>query len=154
MRDYYEILGVSKDASSSEIKKAYRKVAMKYHPDRNQGDTSAEEKFKEAAEAYAVLSDETKKAQYDRYGHDAFQQQHGGNPFGEGGINLEDLLRNAFGGGGSGGFSFGGGGSIFDSFFGGSSSRVNNNLKIYIKLFIINKKGGIYVSSKNNNSKF
>ena len=159
MRDYYEILGVSKDASSSEIKKAYRKVAMKYHPDRNQGDTSAEEKFKEAAEAYAVLSDETKKAQYDRYGHDAFQQQHGGNPFGEGGINLEDLLRNAFGGGGSGGFSFGGGGSIFDSFFGGSSSRVNNNLKISIPLTLEEIHSGVtkkikirrYERSKNSN---
>ena len=134
MKDYYEILGVSKEPSSSEIKKAYRKVAMKYHPDRNQGDSSAEDKFKEAAEAYAVLSDETKKSQYDRYGHDAFHQQHGGNPFGEGGINLEDLLRNAFGSGGSGGFSFGGGGSIFDSFFGGDSGRVNNDLKISISL--------------------
>ena len=68
-RDYYEILGVSKGAAADEIKKAYRKVAMQYHPDRNPGDKAAEEKFKEAAEAYEVLSDTDKKAQYDRYGH-------------------------------------------------------------------------------------
>ena len=68
-RDYYDILGVQKNASADEIKKAYRKVAMQYHPDRNPGDKSAEEKFKEAAEAYEVLSDADKKAQYDRYGH-------------------------------------------------------------------------------------
>src|SRR5678810_118718 len=68
-RDYYEILGVNKTASADEIKKAYRKVAMQFHPDRNPGDKSAEEKFKEAAEAYEVLSDADKKAQYDRYGH-------------------------------------------------------------------------------------
>ena len=68
-RDYYEILGVDKTASADEIKKAYRKVAMQFHPDRNPGDKSAEDKFKEAAEAYEVLSDADKKAQYDRYGH-------------------------------------------------------------------------------------
>src|ERR1700744_5857895 len=68
-RDYYEILGVSKSSSTDEIKKAYRKVAMQYHPDRNPGDKSAEEKFKEAAEAYEILSDQDKRAQYDRYGH-------------------------------------------------------------------------------------
>ena len=68
-RDYYEILGVNKTASADEIKKAYRKVAMQFHPDRNPGDKSAEEKFKEAAEAYEVLSDADKKGQYDRYGH-------------------------------------------------------------------------------------
>ena len=68
-RDYYEILGVVKTASADEIKKAYRKVAMQFHPDRNPGDKSAEEKFKEAAEAYEVLSDTDKKSQYDRYGH-------------------------------------------------------------------------------------
>ena len=68
-RDYYEILGVNKTASADEIKKAYRKVAMQFHPDRNPGDKSAEDKFKEAAEAYEVLSDADKKAQYDRYGH-------------------------------------------------------------------------------------
>ncbi|MBT8228993.1 MAG: DnaJ domain-containing protein, partial [Bacteroidia bacterium] len=68
-RDYYEILGVAKDADQSTIKKAYRKVAMKFHPDKNPGDNAAEEKFKEAAEAYEVLSDDNKKARYDRYGH-------------------------------------------------------------------------------------
>ena len=68
-RDYYEILGVAKGAATDEIKKAYRKVAMQYHPDRNPGDKAAEEKFKEAAEAYEILSDADKKAQYDRYGH-------------------------------------------------------------------------------------
>jgi len=66
-RDYYEVLGVTKSASADEIKKAYRKVAMQYHPDRNPGDAAAEEKFKEAAEAYEVLSDQDKKAQYDRF---------------------------------------------------------------------------------------
>src|ERR687886_2806646 len=68
-RDYYEILGVQKGASTDEIKKSYRKVAMQYHPDRNPGDKGAEEKFKEAAEAYSVLSDQQKRAQYDRFGH-------------------------------------------------------------------------------------
>ena len=68
-RDYYEVLGVSKDAQADKIKKAYRKIAMKYHPDRNPGDKSAEDKFKEAAEAYEVLSNEEKRARYDRFGH-------------------------------------------------------------------------------------
>ena len=69
MRDYYESLGVSKNASDREIKSAYRKVAMQYHPDKNPGDSSAEEKFKEAAEAYSVLSDSQKRSRYDRYGN-------------------------------------------------------------------------------------
>ena len=77
-RDYYEVLGVSKNSTADEIKKAYRKVAMKYHPDRNPGDHSAEEKFKEAAEAYEILSDSDKRAQYDRFGHNAFGPGRGG----------------------------------------------------------------------------
>ena len=77
-RDYYEILGVSKSASADEIKKAYRKVAMQFHPDRNPGDKAAEEKFKEAAEAYEILSDNDKKAKYDRFGHQAFGPGTGG----------------------------------------------------------------------------
>ena len=90
-RDYYEILGVGRTASADEIKKAYRKVAMQYHPDRNPGDKTAEEKFKEAAEAYEVLSDSEKKAQYDRYGHAGL----GGNArggHGGGGMNMEDIF--------------------------------------------------------------
>ena len=69
-RDYYEVLGVSKDASAEELKRAYKKLAIKYHPDKNPGDKEAEEKFKEAAEAYDVLSDANKRSQYDRFGHD------------------------------------------------------------------------------------
>jgi len=78
MQDYYETLGVSNNASESEIKSAYRKVAMKYHPDKNPGDSSAEEKFKQAAEAYSVLSDNQKRSQYDQFGHAAFNNQGGG----------------------------------------------------------------------------
>ena len=112
-RDYYEILGVAKTASSDEIKKAYRKVAMQFHPDRNPGDKGAEEKFKEAAEAYEVLSDADKKAQYDRYGH-AGVSNNGRGGYGGAGMNMDDifsqfgdifgddLFGNIFGGGGSG----------------------------------------------------
>lgn len=111
-RDYYEVLGITKSASDDEIKKAYRKLAMKYHPDHNQGDKDAETKFKEINEAYAVLSDAEKKAKYDQYGHAAFDPASGG-----------------FSGGFSGfgeGFDFG---DIFSSFFGGgSSSRRANNI--------------------------
>ena len=81
-RDYYEVLGVTKGVSEADLKKAYRKVAKKYHPDTNPGDKEAEEKFKEAAEAYAVLSDPEKRAKYDQYGHAAFEQ--GGGPGGFG----------------------------------------------------------------------
>ena len=81
-RDYYEILGVTNSASDDEIKKAYRKVAMKFHPDRNPGDAAAEESFKEASEAYEVLSDSDKKTRYDQYGHQAFAA--GGGGFGGG----------------------------------------------------------------------
>src|SRR6186713_739822 len=90
-RDYYEILGVTKSASQDEIKKAYRKVAMQFHPDRNPGDKSAEEKFKEAAEAYEVLSDADKRAQYDRFGH-AGVSGNGRNSGGAGNANMEDIF--------------------------------------------------------------
>ena len=85
-KDYYEVLGISKSASAAEIKKAYRKMAIKYHPDKNPDDASAEAKFKEAAEAYEVLSDENKKARYDQYGHAAFDGPQGGG-FGGGGAH-------------------------------------------------------------------
>ena len=110
-RDFYEILGVSKTSDEKEIKKAYRKVAMKYHPDRNPDNKEAEEKFKEAAEAYEVLSDGDKRARYDRFGHDGVNSQFGG---GRGGATMEDIFSQF-------GDVFGGGGSPFDSFFGGSS---------------------------------
>src|SRR5664279_5505485 len=89
-RDYYEILGISKSVTADEIKKAYRKVAMQHHPDRNPGDHTAEEKFKEAAEAYEVLSDPDKRAKYDRYGHSAVNNGRGG--FNGGGMNMEDIF--------------------------------------------------------------
>lgn len=110
-RDYYEVLGVSKDASADDIKKAYRKMAMKYHPDRNPGDKEAEEKFKEVGEAYEVLSDADKKARYDQYGFAGVDPNFGA---GAGG----------YGGGGFGGFGdFSDLGDIFGDFFGGGRSR-------------------------------
>ena len=86
-RDYYEVLGVSKDASASDIKKSYRKLAMKFHPDQNPDDPGAEEKFKELGEAYEVLSDEEKRAAYDRYGHAAFKSGGQGGGSGAGGFH-------------------------------------------------------------------
>ena len=107
-RDYYEVLGLSKGASESEIKKAYRKLALKYHPDKNPDDSSAEEKFKEAAEAYEVLSNGDKKARYDQYGHAGM-----GQGFGGGGMNMDDIFSQF-------GDIFGG---AFGGSFGGSRSR-------------------------------
>ena len=110
-RDYYEVLGLQKDASDDEIKKAYRKLAKEYHPDLHPGDKTCEEKFKEIGEAYEVLSDPDKKAKYDQYGHAAFDPNagFGGGGFGGGGFgdfgDLGDILGNIFGGG----FGFGGG---------------------------------------------
>ena len=116
-RDYYEVLGVAKTATADEIKSAYRKLAMKYHPDRNPGDKAAEEKFKEAAEAYDVLHDAEKRQRYDQFGHQAFEGGAGG--YGAGGMNMEDIF-SMFGDlfGGRGGGSFGG----FGDFFGGGGS--------------------------------
>ena len=116
-RDYYEVLGVGKNASADEIKKAYRKLAVKYHPDKNPGNKEAEEKFKEAAEAYSVLSDADKKAKYDQFGHAGVE---GAGPDFSGGFgNLNDILNDLFGGGFSG---FGGGFGGFGG-FGGSGRR-------------------------------
>jgi len=111
-RDYYEILGVGRNASGEEIKRAYRKLAVKFHPDKNPDDTHAEEKFKELGEAYDVIMDEEKRAAYDRYGHAAFSQGMGG---GGGGFHDPfDIFREVFGGGAGGG--------IFETFFGGGGS--------------------------------
>src|SRR6202000_3139825 len=135
-RDYYEVLGVPKSASAEEIKKSYRKVAMQFHPDRNPGDKAAEEKFKEAAEAYEVLSDADKRAQYDRYGHAGLSGN--GRGFGGGGgagMNMDDIFS-----------QFGDifGDDLFGSFFGGGrrggggGGRARgvrgSNLRVKIKL--------------------
>ncbi len=118
-KDYYEILGVDKSATQAEIKSAFRRLAKKYHPDVNK-EADAEAKFKEIGEAYAVLSDENKRAQYDQFGHAAFDGSSGYGGFDPGDIDLNDILRSVFGGGFSGGF--GGGFSDFSDFFGGGSS--------------------------------
>lgn len=133
-RDYYEILGVNKGAAADDIKKSYRKVAMQYHPDRNPGDKTAEEKFKEAAEAYEVLSDQDKRSQYDRYGH-AGVSGNGRGPH-PGGMNMDDIFS-----------QFGDvfGEDIFGSFFGGGGGQRGrggqrmrgirgSNLRIKLKL--------------------
>lgn len=117
-RDFYEVLGIDKNANEQEIKKAYRKLAMKYHPDRNPDDPQAEEKFKEASLAYEVLSDAQKRSAYDRMGHAAFENGMGGGG-GFGGGNFHDIFGDLFGGGRAGGF-----GDMFgDMFGGGRSSR-------------------------------
>ncbi len=138
-RDYYEILEVSKSASADEIKKAYRKMAIKYHPDKNPGDKAAEEKFKEAAEAYEVLSDANKKQRYDQYGHAGMGSSGGG--FNGGGMNMDDIFSQF-------GDIFGGGG--FGDFFGGSSGRggrtranVGSNIRIKLKLTFADIKNGV-----------
>ena len=131
-RDFYEILGVSKGASQDEIKKAYRKVAMQHHPDRNPGDKAAEDKFKEAAEAYEILNDADKKAQYDRFGHNAFSSGRGGGGFHSGGMNMDDIFSqfgDIFGDEGFGSF-FGGGGRRSS----GSQSRGSRGSNLRVKL--------------------
>lgn len=108
-RDYYEVLGVDRSVDEKALKSAYRKLAMKYHPDQNAGDPAAEEKFKEVGEAYAILSDPQKRAAYDRFGHDAFENGGGGgNPFGQG-VNPEDIFQDLFSQVFGGGFASGGG---------------------------------------------
>ena len=123
--DFYDILGISKSATAAEIKKAYRKKAIEYHPDKNPGDSKAEELFKKSAEAYEVLSDPNKKAKYDQYGHQAFEGGFGGG----GGMNMDDIFSqfgDVFGG------AFGGG---FGGFGGGGKRRAKgSNLRIRVKL--------------------
>ena len=126
-RDFYDILGVTKSASAEEIKKAYRKKAIEFHPDKNPGDSTAEAKFKKAAEAYEILGNEEKRSRYNQYGHAAFE---GGQGFGGGGMNMDDIFSqfgdifgSAFGGG------FGGGG-----FSGGQRRAKGSDMRIRVKL--------------------
>src|SRR5436190_77537 len=109
-RDYYEVLSVERTVSAEELKKSYRKVAMQYHPDRNPGDHAAEEKFKEAAEAYAVLSDPSKRSQYDQYGHSLGKNSGFGGGFSGDFGDLNDIF-----------------GDVFEGFFGGGSGRRSAN---------------------------
>lgn len=130
-RDYYEILEVSRNASKEEIKKAYRQQALKFHPDKNPGNKEAEEKFKEAAEAYEVLSDDEKRSRYDQFGHAGVGGAAGGGGFGGGGMTVEDIFEHfgdIFGGFGFGGFGGSGGGR--------RSRNVNrgSNLRVKVKL--------------------
>ena len=122
-RDYYEVLGVSKDADEAEIKKAYRKLAMQLHPDKNPGNKEAEEKFKEASEAYEVLSDKDKRQRYDQFGHAGVSSQ-----FGQGGFQWSDFshfddFNDIFGSGGFGRIFEG----LFGGGFGGMRSRPSSN---------------------------
>lgn len=133
-RDYYEVLGVARDADEAALKKAYRKVAMQYHPDRNPDNKEAEEKFKEAAEAYEVLTNADKRARYDRFGHAGVDgMSGGGGGFHGGGMNMEDIFSQF-------GDIFGDGGSPFESFFGGGrgqgrgQGQKGSNLRVKLQL--------------------
>lgn len=133
-RDYYEVLGIDKNASANDIKKAYRKMAIQYHPDKNPGDKTAEEKFKEAAEAYSVLSDPDKKARYDQFGFEGMNGA-GASGFGGAGMDINDIFSmfgDIFGGGGgfSGFGGFGGGGRPQQARFRGSDLRVKVKLTL------------------------
>ena len=135
-KDFYQVLGVSRNASDSEIKKAYRKLAVQYHPDKNPGNKEAEERFKEISAAFDILKDPDKRAKYDQFGHDAFR----GGPS-SGGVDPFDLFRDVFGGGG--GF-----GSIFEDFFGGSSSGSNegirgNDLRVSVSISLEQAANGV-----------
>ncbi len=145
-KDFYEILGIDRNVGQDEIKKAYRKLALKYHPDKNPGDKQAEDKFKEAAEAYEVLSDPDKKARYDRYGHAGVDPNTGG--FSGSGMTMDDIFQQF-------GDIFGDSGSPFDSFFGGGRSgktRSNGergaNLRVKLSLTLEEISAGVHKKIK------
>ncbi len=143
-KDFYDVLGVSRSASAEEIKKAYRKMAMKYHPDKNPDDKSAEDKFKEAAEAFDCLSNPEKKQRYDQFGHQGMGAGGYGGSGGAGGMNMEDIFSNfgdIFGGGGGGG----GFGSFFGGQGGGGRTRrsVGSNIRIKLKLTLAEMRNGV-----------
>ncbi|MDP5100944.1 MAG: DnaJ domain-containing protein, partial [Nonlabens sp.] len=141
MADFYDILGISKSASAAEIKKAYRKKAIEFHPDKNPGDSAAEEKFKQAAEAYETLSDAQKKARYDQLGHQAYTSGGaGGHGGGFGGMDMDDIFSqfgDIFGGGGGGFSGFGG--------FGGGGRRQvkGKDLRIRVSLTLEEAANGV-----------
>ena len=129
--DYYELLEVSRDVSGDELKKSYRRLAVKYHPDKNQGDKAAEEKFKQIGQAYEVLSDADKRAAYDRYGHAAFQGG-AGRPGGTGGFHDPmDVFRDMFRGSG------------FEEFFGGNGPQRGNDLRYDLELTLEEAAAGL-----------
>jgi len=140
-KDFYQVLGVNRDASDSEIKKAYRKLAIQFHPDKNPGNKEAEEKFKEISAAFDILKDPEKRSKYDQFGHDAFRGGHS-----SGGVDPFDLFKDVFGGGGGrGGF-----GSIFEDFFGGgggggraSEGVSGNDLRVTVSISLEQSASGV-----------
>ena len=143
-RDFYEILGVSKNSDKAEIKKAYRQMALKFHPDKNPGNVEAEDQFKEAAEAYEVLSDDDKRQRYDRFGHQGVGGAGGAGGFSGGGMSMEDIFSQF-------GDVFGGHSSPFESFFGGGGGRTTqrravrrgSNLRIKVTLTLVEIAKGV-----------